>query len=87
MLLQKKAWRRRHGHVELSDDLDTVGKILGRLALNQLLRHMICSPNSVPLQSAYRVFHYIETAMATVVNDMLTAVRRREQVNNRLAVT
>ena len=43
-------------------NLNTIEKILERLAMNQLRRHMESTPNGAPLQSAYRAFHSTETA-------------------------
>ena len=44
-------------------NLNTIGKILERLALSRLLPHISKSPSFSPLQSAYRTFHSTETAL------------------------
>ena len=44
-------------------NLNTIGKILEHLAMNQLRRNMESTSNGAPLQSAYRAFHSTETAM------------------------
>jgi Reverse transcriptase (RNA-dependent DNA polymerase) len=55
-------------------NLNTIGKMLERLAQNQLRQHISTSPNYNTSQSAYRALHSTETAMTNVVNDRLTAV-------------
>jgi len=54
-------------------NLNTFGKILERLAQNQLRQHISKSPNLGILQSAYRAAHSTETAMTRVLNDLLIA--------------
>ena len=51
-------------------NLNTIGKILERLALARLLPHLSISPSFSPLQSAYRKFHYTETALLKLTNDI-----------------
>jgi len=55
-------------------NLNTISKILERLANKQLQEHLPLSPNFNTSLSAYRSFHSTETAMTKVVNDLLTAV-------------
>ena len=55
-------------------NLNTIGKIIERLAKNQLRQHMTSSPNLNTSQSAYRALHSTETAMTKVVNDLMTSV-------------
>ena len=49
-------------------NLNTIGKILERLALARLLPHLSISPSFSPLQSAYRKFHSTETALLKLTN-------------------
>ena len=53
-------------------NLNTIGKLLERLAQAQLRKHIKSSTNVAPLQSAYRVLHLTETAMTRVVSDLLS---------------
>jgi len=55
-------------------NLCTFGKILERLAQQQLRSHISISPNNNLQQSAYQAFHSTETAMIKVVSDLLTNV-------------
>ena len=50
-------------------NLNTIGKILERLALSRLFSHVSKSPSFSPLQSAYRKFHSTETALLKLTND------------------
>ena len=47
----------------LISNLNTIGKILERLALARLLPHLSISHSFSPLQSAYRKFYSTETAL------------------------
>ena len=52
-------------------NLNTIGKILERLALARLLPHISISPSFGPLQSAYRKYHSTETALLKLTNDIM----------------
>ena len=51
-------------------NLNTIGKILERLALARLFPHVSVSPSFSPFQSAYRKFHSTETALLKLINDI-----------------
>ena len=51
--------------------LNTIGKILERLALARLYHHVSVSTSFSPFQSAYRKFHSTETALLKLTNDIL----------------
>ena len=55
-------------------NLNTIGKILERLALARLLPHLSISPSFSPLQSAYRKFHSTETALLKLTNDIMDTI-------------
>ena len=55
-------------------NLNTIGKILERLALARLLPHLSISPSFSPLQSAYRKFHSTETALLKLTNDIMDSI-------------
>ena len=49
-------------------NLNTIGKLLERLALQRLCPHIITSPNFSPTQSTYRHGHSTETALLDITN-------------------
>ena len=55
-------------------NLNTIGKILERLALARLFPHFSIFPSFSPLQSAYRKFHSTETALLKLTNDIMDAI-------------
>ena len=55
-------------------NLNTIGKILERLALACLLPHLSISPSFSPLQSPYRKFHSTETALLKLTNDIMDTI-------------
>ena len=55
-------------------NLNTIGKILERLALSRLFPHISKSPSFSPLQSAYRKFHSTETALLKLTNDIMESI-------------
>ena len=52
-------------------NLNTIAKILERLALSRFFPHVSKSPSFSPLQSAYRKFHSTETALLKLTNDIM----------------
>ena len=55
-------------------NLNTIGKILERLALARLFPHISISPSFCPLQSPYRKFHSTETALLKLTNDIMESI-------------
>ena len=55
-------------------NLNTIGKILERLALARLFPHISISPSSCPSQSAYRKFHSTETALLKLTTAIMETV-------------
>jgi len=53
-------------------NLSTISKILEKLALRRLRRHVISTGNFSEFQSAYRAGHSTETALLKVTNDVVT---------------
>ena len=54
-------------------NLNTIAKILERSSVKQIQRNMESTENIAQMQSAYGALHLIETAMARVVDDLLSA--------------
>ena len=55
-------------------NLNTIGKLLERLASARLLPHLSISPSFSPLQSAYRKFHSTEIALHKLTNDIMDTI-------------
>ena len=55
-------------------NLNTIGKILERLALSRFFLTFQNSPSFSPLQSAYRKFHSTETALLQLTNDIMETI-------------
>ena len=58
----------------LISNLNTICKILERLALSSFFPHISKSPSFSPLQSAYRKFHSTETALLKLTNDIMETI-------------
>ena len=63
-------------------NLNTIGKILERLALSRFFPHISKSPSFSPLQSAYRKFHSTETALLKLTNDILESIDSGKNYNS-----
>ena len=55
-------------------NLNTIGKILERLALSRFFPHISKSPSFSPLQYVYRKFHSTETALLKLTNDIMETI-------------
>ena len=55
-------------------NLNTIGKILERLALARLFPHISIFPSFCPLQSAYHKFHSTETTLLKLTNDIMETI-------------
>ena len=58
-------------------NLNTIEKLLGRLAQAQLRKHIESSTNAAPLQSSYHVLQSTETAMMGVISDLLSTTNSK----------
>jgi len=58
-------------------NLNTIGKLLERLALSRLRPHIITSPNYCQTQSAYRPGHSTETALLDIINRLAVSAGSR----------
>ena len=74
-LLLKKAWADDKNMANFWPiiNMNTIEKILERLAQNQMRLHIQGSPNFSQLQSSYRTLHSTKMAMTIVVNNLLAA--------------
>ena len=55
-------------------NLNTIGKIVERLALARLFPHIFLSPSFCPVQSADRKFHSTEIALLKLTNDIMETI-------------
>ena len=58
-------------------NLSFLSKLLERVILNRLMAHLQSFPSLSPLQSAYRKFHSVETALLRIHNDLLSSIDRK----------
>jgi len=61
-------------------NLNTISKILERLALSRLMPHVISSSSFDPMQSAYRRFYSTGTALLKVTSDIYQAFDHHQTV-------
>jgi len=59
-------------------NLNTISKILERLALVRLVPHVSASPSSDMMQSGYRKWHSTETALLKITNDIFEGFDSRK---------
>ena len=60
-------------------NLAYLGKVIERIAVQQLQSYLTEHQLHPPMQSAYRPFHSVETALIKVNNDILAALDKREE--------
>ena len=61
-------------------NLAFLGKVIERIAVQQLQKYLTDNHLHAPMQSAYRPFHSVETALLKVNNDILTSLDKRKEV-------
>ena len=60
-------------------NLAYLGKVIERIAVQQLQTYLTEHQLHPPMQSAYRPFHSVETALIKVNNDILAALDKHEE--------
>ena len=60
-------------------NLPFLGKVIERVAVNQLQTYLTYNHLHAPMQSAYRPFHSTETALLKVQNDILTGLDKGKE--------
>ena len=66
------------GNYRPISNLNTVSKIIERLALARIAPHVTTSPSFDPMQSAYRRRHSTETALLKITNDIYEGFDNRQ---------
>ena len=61
-------------------NLSLVGKIIERSAIRQMQQYLTENTLYAPMQSAYRAFHSVETALLRVQNDIAAALDVHKEV-------
>lgn len=61
-------------------NLPYIGKIIEKVAVNQIEQHLSSNNLHEPLQSAYQANHSTETALLKVTDDILQALDKRQCV-------
>src|SRR5664279_1795621 len=78
-LLKKPGLDRSHPpNYRPISNLNTISKIIERLVLGRLKKHVDTTGNLNPLQSAYRVGHSTETALLHVLDRTYTAIDEKK---------
>ncbi len=60
-------------------NLSFIGKVIERVAVNQLQNYLSMNCLHAPMQSAYRPYHSVETALLRMQNDVLAALDIRKE--------